>query len=387
MEQQTSASKEQIGSRFKRYNAATLGLRNYWYPAMFSTDLGRKPVSRTLLGETLMFVREQGKAYALHDRCPHRGIPLSVDPRREFAGTISCGYHGWTYDLESGRLVAAITDGPDSPICGKVTQRTYPVEERAGLVWVYIGEEPAPPVEEDIPEEFLREDAVIKGVIQHRPGNWRYAVENGYDEGHAKYLHRTTPWMFFRELPSWTRIHIEADGKWLIRVADEVGWETDYPGLGRWPQNRVAGIRTFWKARGRNATEIGIRLPGQLRVRNHGWTDYEIYVPVDEDTHLAVLMAVRFTKGIDAWLWRLRYWAYIRWIFYGLLNGGQDSLMIKHTQIPPERLYRPDISITTWRRLCEEHARGVTPAPATNGASHGDEVEEGTPAPAIAVRR
>ena len=67
---------------------------------------------------------------------------------------MSCGYHGWTYDLASGTLVAALTDGPDSPICGKVRVRTYPVEERIGIVWVYIGELDPPPVEADIPEEL-----------------------------------------------------------------------------------------------------------------------------------------------------------------------------------------------------------------------------------------
>ena len=28
------------------------------------------------------------------------------------------------------------------------------------------------------------------GRITARPGNWRYAAENGFDEAHAKYLHR-----------------------------------------------------------------------------------------------------------------------------------------------------------------------------------------------------
>ncbi len=51
-----------------------------------------------------------------------------------FPGTVSCRYHGWTYDLASGRLVAALTDGLDLPLVGKVCLKSYPVEERRGII-------------------------------------------------------------------------------------------------------------------------------------------------------------------------------------------------------------------------------------------------------------
>jgi len=92
----------------------------------------------------VVFLRDEGKVYALSDQCPHRGVPLSLG-RQEFPGTWTCYYHGWTYDLKTGVLQAALTDGPDSPICGKVRVRIYPVEERAGVVWVYLGAGEAPP--------------------------------------------------------------------------------------------------------------------------------------------------------------------------------------------------------------------------------------------------
>src|SRR5436190_4279563 len=103
-------------SIWPRYDAAVLGFRNYWYPVMWSAELRDRPLSLTLLGERILFLRDQGKAYALQDRCPHRSVPLRLGSQ-EFPGTWSCGYHGWTYDLASGTLVAVITDGPDSPIC------------------------------------------------------------------------------------------------------------------------------------------------------------------------------------------------------------------------------------------------------------------------------
>ena len=115
-------------SAWPRYEDAALGFRNYWYPAMASWRLGSKPVSLPILGERLLLIRHEGRCYALEDRCAHRGVPLSVG-RCEFPGTatISCRYHGWTYDLTNGNCVGAVSDGPDSPIVGTVRSRSYPL--------------------------------------------------------------------------------------------------------------------------------------------------------------------------------------------------------------------------------------------------------------------
>jgi carbazole 1,9a-dioxygenase terminal dioxygenase component len=59
-----------------RYGAAELGFRHYWYPALLSRQLGAKPKSVMLLGENLVFIRGNGRPYALSDRCAHRTRPL-----------------------------------------------------------------------------------------------------------------------------------------------------------------------------------------------------------------------------------------------------------------------------------------------------------------------
>ena len=342
------------------YEAAELGFRNYWYPVLWSTDVDRKPKAVMVLGEQIMLVREGGKVYALHDRCPHRGVPLSLG-RREFPGTLSCCYHGWTFDLRDGRLVAAITDGPDSPICGKVAVQTYPVEERVGLVWVFMGDGDPPPVEAEIPDELLAASAEGRLAVGRRmtirPGNWRLAAENGFDEGHAKFLHRTSIWTFMRLMPVWTRARTlpTEDGKWITNVHDEVHFEADFPGLGHWPPTH------WWKRRPRYRIRISIRLPGTLRVEWPRFRHYEWYVPHDADHHRYIQMAVQFSRGPRAALFKLQYWTYIRWLFHGLFND-QDLLMVRTMDSPPERLYRPDVSIIGWRNLCE-HPRGTAGQP------------------------
>lgn len=317
-----------------------------------------------------MLIRDGGKAYALNDRCLHRGTPLSIGAsrlgrksfsRQWFSGTISCGYHGWTYNLASGELVAALTDGPQSPICGKVRLRIYPVEERLGLVWVYMGEGKPPPIEADIPKELLEKESTISGRFSLRKGNWRYAAENGIDEAHPRYLHRNSLWRFFNQLPCWTRTHVETmeGGTWISYVADEVRGQAEFPGLGKWPP------RKWWKRFKGGNPRVSIRLPGTLRVSQPDWTIYAWFIPIDADSHRYLQLAVKFTGGIGKLVFSLRYWGYIRWINQHLFTR-QDGVMIQAMDAPPERLFRPDLSIIAWRKMCEgargQELRRETPA-------------------------
>jgi phenylpropionate dioxygenase-like ring-hydroxylating dioxygenase large terminal subunit len=341
-----------------KYEAAVLGFREYWYPVTWSRKVGRKPIQVTVLGEQIMLIREAGVVRALHDRCPHRGVPLSHEmSSQEFPGTWTCCYHGWTFDLETGVLVAAITDGPESPICGKVAVRTYPVEERLGLVWIYIGDDPPPPVEADIPSELLQPNTAVLGRITIRDGNWRFGAENGFDDGHAKFLHRKTLWTIRRLMPAWTRIHVADIGEgWITRVADEVHFETDYPGLGRWPKVPP------WRSRGRGGAQTSIRLPAMLRVKYAKWSHYEWWVGRQADQHIYIQLVGQQGGFLKRLRFKLYYWLWVRPVFHGLFND-EDALMVDVMDAPPERLYRPDISLTEWRKQCETNARGRPQTP------------------------
>ena len=333
-------------TRFPRYDAAVLGFDEYWYPVMWSKRLGRKPVALKLFNENIMFVRDGGKAYALHDRCPHRGVPISLG-KQEFPGTFSCRYHGWTFDLPTGNLVAALTDGPDSPICGKARVKTYPVEERAGIIWIYKGELPPPPVEAHIPAEMLGPNTVVEGRITERPGDWRYAAENGYDDGHAKYLHRNSFFLMFRRVPGWGQTDIVAeDSGWVTRRGKMVAFSEDYPGLGKWPP------QPWWRTPRRGPT-ASIRLPCCLRIHYGKWIHFEWYVPSVPGRHHYLQFAVKPASGLGALLFRLRYATYLSWAFHKLFND-QDAHVVEAMRTPPEQLYRPDNSLIGWRKLCED---------------------------------
>jgi phenylpropionate dioxygenase-like ring-hydroxylating dioxygenase large terminal subunit len=350
--------------RWERYAAAAEGFTEYWYPVMAAKALTDKPQAVRIAGRDIVVVRTGGRLIALEDRCPHRQVPLS-EGRCEFAGTLSCAYHGWTFNPE-GELVAALTDGPNSPILGKVRVRNFPVAERAGLVWVWTGDGAPVPVEDDIPEELLRADACVLPYLRLAEGNWRYAAENGFDESHGKFLHRTSWWVFFKRMSGWnlTEIVRTPDGKWLSRYQHEVHVDDDYPGLGRWPRFNFFQRRAKQVAQGSNQHAVAVRLPGILRVvqpGNAGWTHYEFYVPSERNRYRYLVLAVTWGGPLKRALFRLRYWTYILWVHHHNFNNQDLRLVRLMPDTHPERLFRPDVSITAWRRMCEQEARRPPP--------------------------
>ncbi|MGW4489494.1 Rieske 2Fe-2S domain-containing protein [Amycolatopsis sp. NPDC004368] len=377
-------------SNWPHYEAAAAGFRGYWYPVAFGSHVAGKPRRITLLGENIVLIRDggsHGTVYALKDRCPHRGVPLSQG-NQQFPGTISCPYHGWTFDLKTGNLAAAITDGPQSPICGKVTQPTYPVAERLGMVWVFVGDgEHTPPIDEQLPEELRDNAAVVGARIQAREGNWRFACENGYDEGHAKYLHRTALWRLFKAMPVWNETRIIQRGRWIFRVQEKQYWTADFPELGKWdnqawyklkPPKKVSNIGNTGSHRTTNpviaAQEFpgfaSVSVPGVLRIAYPTFIHYEFYVPVDAGNHLYVGVMANFSRGWKTIPFYAKYLGFVRWLFHGQFSG-QDKWMVEVTDAPPEKLYRPDESLLKWRNLAEDTAeermarlteQGVEPA-------------------------
>ena len=388
------------GKRERRepYQEAVLGFRNYWYPACQSGELKRRPLSITMLGEQLAFFRRDERAFATKDECPHRGTPLSMG-KDEFPGThsVACRYHGWVWDLEDGRCLAALTDGPDSPVVGRVRVRTYPVEERKGIVWVWMGNEAPVPVEDDVPRLLARDDTKIRIVKGLTYGNWRAHAENiGY--GHALMLHRDAAWVFTRQNPAFMRnftpyVSEDVDGEWVADRSEEIVRQAEYPGLGTWPT--LKGKPWRYRKGGRLSTDlfglkafISLGLPGINRVLNfplRGGIYYEFYVPVDEDHYRLWQITCTWPKNpLDAVWQALRYYAWGRPV--GVRRFiEQDKVMVRHSSDfakrqgayrPSPKIYRPDAFHALWQDYANRTARGVgLDVPSTNGTRSEAEAE------------
>jgi len=114
-------------------------LWDFWYPALRSTEVtGNRLVTAMLLEVPLVLGRTaEGKAFAMRDSCPHRGIPLSCG---RFDGkTVECSYHGWKFEACSGQCVEIPSlTSQDKLKVERIFARHYPCEERNGYFWVYM---------------------------------------------------------------------------------------------------------------------------------------------------------------------------------------------------------------------------------------------------------
>lgn len=167
---------------------AGLLMRRYWQPVALVEELeGPKPMKAVkLLGEHFVLFRDGEGKYALMNRqCPHRGADLAFG-RIESRG-LRCAFHGWLFDA-SGQCLETPAEPSGSKLCKGIQQPAYPVVERSGMLWTYLGEG-EPPAFPDF-DCFVAPDAytfAFKGLFEC---NWLQALEVGIDPSHASFLHR-----------------------------------------------------------------------------------------------------------------------------------------------------------------------------------------------------
>jgi 5,5'-dehydrodivanillate O-demethylase len=164
-------------------------LRRYWQPIAAVSELDDQPVKPVrLLGEDLVLFRDRRGAYGLVDRhCPHRRADLSYGYVEECG--LRCSYHGWRFD-GTGRCLEQPfeeAEDPESRFKDRVRLKAYPVEAKAGLVWAYLGPQPAPLV--PTWEPFTWGNGFVQIVFSTVGCNWLQCQENSIDPVHFEWLH------------------------------------------------------------------------------------------------------------------------------------------------------------------------------------------------------
>jgi phenylpropionate dioxygenase-like ring-hydroxylating dioxygenase large terminal subunit len=164
-------------------------IRNAWYVAAWSSEIGGRPFARTLLGEPVAVFRgASGSVAAVEDRCCHRGLPLSMGQVR--GDTIVCGYHGISYDTQ-GRCVG-IPGQPHVPPAMRV--RAFPVIEKDELVWIWMGKRERADAS-SIPSFAYHNDHLRWPHRTHTQAlrcDQRLVIDNLLDLTHLAFVHQRT---------------------------------------------------------------------------------------------------------------------------------------------------------------------------------------------------
>ena len=161
---------------------------NAWYAAATAEEVGRTPLARSVIGQNLVLYRTgAGAAVALRDRCAHRFAPLS---KGQLCGDdVVCPYHGMQYGPDG-----ACTSVPGQErIPPTAVVRSFPVLERYGLVFVWMGSAALanPQALVDIPQYGIpgwglsRGHAVFKSSLAN-------ITDNLIDPAHTTFVHEQT---------------------------------------------------------------------------------------------------------------------------------------------------------------------------------------------------
>ncbi len=163
--------------------------RRYWLPALLSQELPAPdcpPVRVKLLGERLIAIRDtDGRLGVMDEFCAHRGVSLWFGRNEE--GGLRCPYHGWKFDV-TGQCVEVPSDEEGGALCKRIKLKSYPLIERGGVIWIYMGKpEHQPPPPE---WEFATVPDANRFVSKRlQICNWLQALEGGIDSSHVSFLH------------------------------------------------------------------------------------------------------------------------------------------------------------------------------------------------------
>jgi phenylpropionate dioxygenase-like ring-hydroxylating dioxygenase large terminal subunit len=162
---------------------------NFWYPIARSTEVtADKPLSVRLMSVPFVAFRDQaGAAHVLADTCTHRGGSLGAGKVK--GGCVVCPYHGWEF-AGDGKCVRIPSLGDDAKMPARAKVDSYPVQERYGIVFAFLGDLPEserPPVY-DIPE-YGTPEWKFRLYVLDVAAYYERSMENGLDPVHNEFVH------------------------------------------------------------------------------------------------------------------------------------------------------------------------------------------------------
>ena len=276
----------EVNDRYTRVGAGTPTgelMRRYWHPIAAVSQMNEKWTMKIrLLGEDLILYKDRSHTFGLMEpHCAHRRMNMIYGIPEEKG--LRCPYHGWLFD-ETGQCIEQPyeeTEDPDARFKDKIQMKAYPVEEKAGILFAYLGPRPVTLLPNwDV---FAITDVVRDVGMTIIPCNWLQAQENSLDPVHLEWLHAY--WTSFiaemRNEPEHKRPH---------RKHDKIGFtEFEWGIYKRRVMEGGSEEDTSWREGHPIVFPYFLRQGGSGIHRNH-WSmtgpAFQIRVPVD-DTHTA----------------------------------------------------------------------------------------------------
>lgn len=209
--------------------------KNFWYTLASGDAVTTTPIEVRALGQDFALVRRRSdrRVVALANRCVHRMGSLAAGELVD--DCLRCPYHGWTYAAD-GACTKIPANPPGTPVPRKARVDSYPVEERHGLVWVFLGDLPEserPPIAA-LPEFGTPGWRAVHGQFTWR-AHYTRVVENAVDVAHTPFVHRRS----FGNLERPVMPHYEVDcGPHTIETSVSLP-ARDMPFMARDRENRV----------------------------------------------------------------------------------------------------------------------------------------------------
>jgi phenylpropionate dioxygenase-like ring-hydroxylating dioxygenase large terminal subunit len=166
-------------------------LTNLWYAVEFSDAIGTNPkLVKILQQEVVIYRTSDGQLHAMPDRCVHRGASLALGSIEH--DCLVCPYHGWQYRSD-GTCVKIPSLTPPATISKQAKMSTYPVQEKYGWVWLFLGDVgnddlPKLPNIPNFPQPETSKLRSIQGQF-FWSANYERVLENGLDFAHAPFVH------------------------------------------------------------------------------------------------------------------------------------------------------------------------------------------------------
>ena len=269
-------------------------MRRYWHPIAASVELSEETPTKEvrLLGEDLVLYRDaKGTVGCIEPSCAHRKANLSYGVPEE--NGIRCAYHGWIYD-ETGACVDQPSEPEGSKFKDKIRIKAYPVQEMAGLVFVYMGPQPVPVLPRW--DMFVWENVKRSVISVMLPCNWLQCHENSLDPVHFQWLHRY--YGMWRSQKNMVSGEVSPPGKMAaITQATMPREEFDRVTAMRGLAHLKIGFDKFEYGIIKRRLLVGeteesewwrighpILFPYTLRVGQENWFEFQFRIPVD-DTH------------------------------------------------------------------------------------------------------